>query len=255
MQMRPFIMLNMEECMKKTEEEIITDVFQTRLEDLISESGKKISDLAAEIGIAAGSLSAYQNGAAEPGVTKLKKIANYFNVSTDYLLGGHDNKTIDNEAIKKRLGLSDGAISILEESNKFVFTQSPEVLSLLLENGFDMILQQLDYFFNLYLEEKPNVDALDDETKEFIKKNEGILHHAFDEESDEIITGVFHHYVSFETYRNLIIEQIKKQFIENIDMVLDSDKLSAIKEKYRKDNKDNIISARDVYKNARMRGE
>ena len=107
--------------MQKTEAEKITDVFQTRLEDLIAGSGKKISDLAAKIGIAAGSLSAYQNGTAEAGITKLKKIADYFNVSSDYLLGGHENKTMDNEAIRVATGLSNEAIELLRQLKEYNF--------------------------------------------------------------------------------------------------------------------------------------
>lgn len=96
-------------------------IFADRLQDLIADSGKKIDVLAGEIGIAAGTLSAYQNATTEAGIAKLKKIADYFGVSCDYLLGEAENKTIKNEEIRKRLGLSDGAIEALEDAKRDEF--------------------------------------------------------------------------------------------------------------------------------------
>jgi transcriptional regulator with XRE-family HTH domain len=95
----------------------VTSIFADRLQDLIAESGKTISELSSpsEIGISSGSLSKYQNDAAEPGITALVKIADYFGVSFDYLLGKSESKKRENFKINKRLGLSDNAISSLEE--------------------------------------------------------------------------------------------------------------------------------------------
>lgn len=69
----------------------ITEKFSERLTFLVSyESNKShisISKIADGIGIEKGSLSKYMNNQAEPGITALHKISEYFNVNTDFLLG------------------------------------------------------------------------------------------------------------------------------------------------------------------------
>lgn len=58
-----------------------------RLSILTKESGKSIKELASEIEISVGALSNYQNGKAEPGLTALCAIADYFDVPVDWLVG------------------------------------------------------------------------------------------------------------------------------------------------------------------------
>lgn len=58
-----------------------------RLSSLTKESGKPIKELAREIDISVGALSNYQNGKAEPGLTALCAIADYFEVPVDWLVG------------------------------------------------------------------------------------------------------------------------------------------------------------------------
>lgn len=98
----------------------VTKEFAIRLQKLIFESGKSIKQLATEIGIPSGSLSKYQNNAAEPGINSLCKIADYFDVSADYLLGITDQRTsnIDDKAIHETLGLSDKSIVKLKGYKK-----------------------------------------------------------------------------------------------------------------------------------------
>lgn len=73
--------------MDKTE---ITGSFADRLQDLIDEKKKEkitLQDIANATGILKGSLSKYQNNAVEIGIFNLVKLAEYFDVSVDYLLG------------------------------------------------------------------------------------------------------------------------------------------------------------------------
>ena len=90
-----------------------TKCFADRLQDLISESGKDVKTLAAEIGVSSGALSKYQNDKGEPGITALYKIANYFGVTADYLVGLNHNRTNEYAAIGNITGLSDEAIDVL----------------------------------------------------------------------------------------------------------------------------------------------
>lgn len=91
----------------------VTKCFSDRLQDLISDSGKDVKTLASEIGVSSGALSKYQNDKGEPGITALCKIADYFGVTADYLIGISDNKTPENVSIGQATGLSDDAIKQL----------------------------------------------------------------------------------------------------------------------------------------------
>ena len=91
-----------------------TKCFADRLQDLIADSGKDVKTLASEIGVSSGALSKYQNDKGEPGITALYKIAKYFGVTSDYLIGISDNKKVENADIGNETGLSDEAIDTLK---------------------------------------------------------------------------------------------------------------------------------------------
>lgn len=60
---------------------------KTRFSELLQKTGKSASDVARETGISTGLLSYYKHGTKMPSAANLQKIADYFGVSTDYLLG------------------------------------------------------------------------------------------------------------------------------------------------------------------------
>ena len=64
-----------------------TKMFADNLSDLIQEDGGKIKELAAKIGLSAGVLSIYQNDSAQPSLSALCAIADYFKVPIDWLVG------------------------------------------------------------------------------------------------------------------------------------------------------------------------
>ena len=66
--------------------------FNERLRELREENNLTQTNLAKELLIDQRSLSFYEIGKYEPNLDTLKRIAIYFNVSTDYLLGLTDNK-------------------------------------------------------------------------------------------------------------------------------------------------------------------
>ena len=65
--------------------------FATRLKEL--RRSKKITQLtlALELKTNQNTISRYENGEREPGINEIVAIANYFNVSVDYLLGVTNN--------------------------------------------------------------------------------------------------------------------------------------------------------------------
>ena len=62
-------------------------IFQERLIEQRKLNKKTQREIAAYLQIAQPSYIRYENGSAEPSLEKLVKLADYFDVSTDYLLG------------------------------------------------------------------------------------------------------------------------------------------------------------------------
>lgn len=94
--------------------------FADNLSDVINESGKSIREISEATGIGTGTLSKYQNDVAEAGIDKLAKLANYFNVSTDWLLGRTETRSPDTNkrAVCNYLCLSDAAVDALTLLNE-----------------------------------------------------------------------------------------------------------------------------------------
>lgn len=94
-----------------------TKTFQTRFEDLMIESGKTLRDIANDTGISRAALNNYANDKAEIGINNVVKLAKYFNVSADYLLGLSDAKTNDKDlqTVCDYTGLSVDNIEILQD--------------------------------------------------------------------------------------------------------------------------------------------
>lgn len=93
-----------------------TNVFAKRLCALIADSKKPMKIIAEEIGVSVGALSNYQNGRATASIDALRKIAQYFNVSADWLIGlsSAPSSQIDIQGIHQKTGLWEEAIISLE---------------------------------------------------------------------------------------------------------------------------------------------
>lgn len=105
--------------MKKTINKNLYDFnspFPTILRKLIEEYGTKQDVIAEKCNVKRQTVAQWKDGNTCPDILSLKKIAEFYNVSTDYLLGLSTNPTT-NEASKsmcKTLGLSDVAIEFLQ---------------------------------------------------------------------------------------------------------------------------------------------
>lgn len=90
--------------------------FPSHLRDLLEERKTTITALARELGITRQAVSQYADGTGQPNADKLKRIADYFNVSADWLLGragGVKSLNADIAAVGKYTGLSEAAIDFL----------------------------------------------------------------------------------------------------------------------------------------------
>ena len=82
--------------------ELTTKIFAENLEDLIQAKKLEkvtIKQIAEGSGVPTGSISKYQNDVAEAGISSLVKLARYFGVSTDFLLGLSDIETYRKDII------------------------------------------------------------------------------------------------------------------------------------------------------------
>jgi transcriptional regulator with XRE-family HTH domain len=71
-----------------------------RIKNLRLEKNISQNELAKALGLTQQAISAYENGLREPDLETLNKLANYFNVSVDYLLGRTDIRNPSNEITK-----------------------------------------------------------------------------------------------------------------------------------------------------------
>jgi len=66
--------------------------FSNRLKFLRKENDLYQKELAEKIGVSRTTITQYENGAREPNYETLKKLANFFEVSIDYLLGNTNQR-------------------------------------------------------------------------------------------------------------------------------------------------------------------
>lgn len=90
-----------------------TSIFKTRLREL--RGNAKQQEIADALGISRATLGYYENGDRKPDIEILAKIAEYFNVSCDYLLGFTDTKTqnMDFRHISSLTGLTERSLDTL----------------------------------------------------------------------------------------------------------------------------------------------
>ncbi|GKH49321.1 hypothetical protein CE91St46_04320 [Eubacteriales bacterium] len=91
-------------------------VFSDRLRELRLEAEEKQSDIAALLGVSVQSYSAYE-ASREPNYTLLRKIADHYGVTIDYLLGKENCRTFEAASISTTTGLSEHSILVLEQIN------------------------------------------------------------------------------------------------------------------------------------------
>ncbi len=87
-------------------------IFSRRLKILVDESGKKQKEIAFDLNISKGVFSNYINSKREPDFNTLRIICNYFNVSSDYLLGISYSKNREEET-----NLKNKLVDILKQGN------------------------------------------------------------------------------------------------------------------------------------------
>lgn len=113
------------------------------LRRLMSETNTTQPMLAKSIGVTRQTVSLYCTGQSAPDIETFDKIADYFDVTYDFLLGKSESKKRENVDIHKRTGLSDKAIEILSnwkyhtlssDPSKNAFSKTPYELNKIIES-------------------------------------------------------------------------------------------------------------------------
>lgn len=150
-----------------------------RIKELRTEMHKSLREVASDLNISYSSLSKYERGDQQPSYETLMKMADYFNVTTDFLIGYTNirTKNIEDKAIAEKTGLTLRAIETLcgfqKNANRKpedAFDSIPATASLylatlnkilhpacnILENMTYYLYLQLNYFYDddTYSDEK-----------------------------------------------------------------------------------------------------
>lgn len=92
--------------------------FADTITTLREERNKKRQEVADDLGISRASLEYYEKGKRKPDIEILAKLADYYDVSADYLLGRTTAKTTDKDLqfVCNYLGLTDEAVEMLKHT-------------------------------------------------------------------------------------------------------------------------------------------
>lgn len=107
-----------------------------RITSLRKNAGYTQEELAKKLNITRSALSQYELGSRNPDYDLLIKIADFFEVSTDYLLRGVDSKVQDKF-------FKDEAKRILNDPKTFIAARDGEITQEILDAALEIITEQL----------------------------------------------------------------------------------------------------------------
>lgn len=117
--------------------------FPARLRGLMKETGTKQKELAQALGVKPQTVSLYCQGQSFPDVNNLAKIAQFFSVSADYLIGLSETPSLDMDVqkINEITGLSAESVAVLKrERNLNLLYWRMDTINFLLENDLFYLL-------------------------------------------------------------------------------------------------------------------
>lgn len=150
--------------------EVNKEVFQKRFCELLTkfiEEGHQQKEITEKTGISPASITQYKNGTNVPKGYILENLANYFNVSANYLLGKSDTPTYTFEDINKKTGLSQKAIETLYKLQHNSFDEDINITE---EKEISDFYNSQISILNLILEDSEHLLVLLDNMKNY-KKN------------------------------------------------------------------------------------
>lgn len=198
--------------------------FPKRLRSLLDETHRSQQEVADFIGVSRQAVAQWKDGKTIPDMYNFKKVAKYFNVPYEYLLGETDSRIKDNIALESKLGLSDQAITTLEflsnmqtEDNYIALSK---IVSLMLED-YDFVrvlelIQKSIFEYQNYMKQEENIGMEDvtgaerDENAKFTAFGKAVI--GADEMSE------FHLYHALEKLNGIIRHLPEKQYEKSIGL-------------------------------------
>lgn len=120
------------------------DIFPTRLRQLIEEKSTTITAVAKELGISRQAVSQYTMGIGQPNADKLLQIAEYFDVSCDWLVGrqgGAKSYNIDMDGACRFLGMDEDCVAFLRDLSQFSQKYPNALHALLIHPKFQEVMR------------------------------------------------------------------------------------------------------------------
>ncbi|MFG6369571.1 MAG: helix-turn-helix transcriptional regulator [Lachnospiraceae bacterium] len=200
----------------------VTNIFSERLKKL---RGKKtLQEVSDAIGITRVAMGYYEKGERKPDIEILYKIADFYKVSTDYLIGITDVKTsdIETKTIVNSIGLSESAINVLHTEMNIGHKRMIKALNLLI---CDMYYRAEGRQYRPFVELFANyLEFQDDNKKMYALNQRGNIKEALPQAIDD---GVV-----FWDSRNLYITKKQKEELFLMEM---ENILKILKQEYNKD--------------------
>lgn len=106
-----------------------------KIKDLANEKGVSLSELERSIGISNGSISKWEKSS--PKADTLQKVADYFNVSTDYLLGRTNNRFYGLSDKQREISIEQALDSVMSYDGKPMTDNDREILKGIIEAYMD----------------------------------------------------------------------------------------------------------------------
>ena len=131
--------------------------FPRRFRLLIDETRVSQQEIADHVGVTRQAIAQWKDGKTNPDVYSFVKIAEFFKVPYEYLLGETDSKVRENMKLADELKLSDIAINRLlewafaEKENKFDVPRSEILSDLLTSDDFEKFIDCVRKFISEYL--------------------------------------------------------------------------------------------------------
>lgn len=140
------------------------DPFPTRLRELIKDNNTTQEELTAVLNVKTRqSVTGYIDGSTLPTIDKVVALADYFNVSADYLLGRTDPKTADPDLrfVCEYTGLSEKAINKLKTWGAIPYALS----SMLAADAFDLFITNFVVARDFVLNAEDTARVIDEKTE------------------------------------------------------------------------------------------
>jgi len=148
--------------------------FPRRFRLLIDETRVSQQEIADYVGVSRQAIAQWKDGKTNPDVYNFIKIAEFFKVPYEYLLGQSDSKVKENMKLADELKLSDGAINrVLKwasagKENKSDIPRTEILSDLLADDDFEIFIDRVKKFIGEYLGHRFSEDEQNN--------NESILH-------------------------------------------------------------------------------